>query len=109
MSRWLAMVEEPATNTETPADTLQEPSKSTLLQVPAGCRLANSDTEAADQTNHRTAVLSSIERGNHRPGAIASDTSLGVTVTYQLIERLERARRISQAPDGRLLARSDHD
>ncbi len=102
MSRWLAMVEEPATNSETLTDTLQEPSKSPLLQVPAGCRLDKSKSEAAKQANAETAVLCSIERGNHRPGVIATDTRLGATVTYQLIEHLKATGQLVQDRDGTL-------
>ncbi len=48
------------------------------------------------------AILDAIRGGNHRPGPIATATGRGVTVTYQVLDRLIAEGRVAQARDGEL-------
>ncbi len=49
-----------------------------------------------------TAILDAVGRGKRRPGPIATATGLGVTVTYQLLDRLIAEGSVAQARDGEL-------
>ncbi len=49
-----------------------------------------------------TAILDAIRGGKRRPGPIATATGRGVTVTYQLLDRLIAEGRVAQARDGKL-------
>ena len=49
-----------------------------------------------------TAILDAIRGGNQRPGPIATATGRGVTVTYQLLDRLIAEGSVAQARDGEL-------
>ncbi len=48
------------------------------------------------------AILVAVRSGNRRPGPIATATGRGVTVTYQLLDRLIAEGRVAQARDGKL-------
>ncbi len=47
-------------------------------------------------------ILDAIRDGKRRPGPIATATGRGVTVTYQLLDRLIAEGRVAQARDGEL-------
>jgi len=49
-------------------------------------------------------VIDAVQRGAARPGAVATSTGIGATVTYQLIDRLIAEGRICMARDGTLKA-----
>ena len=49
-----------------------------------------------------TAILDAIRGGKRRPGPIATATGSGVTVTYQLLDRLIAEGRVAQAREGEL-------
>ena len=50
----------------------------------------------------KAAILDAIGRGKRRPGPIATATGRGVTVTYQLLDRLIAEGSVAQARDGDL-------
>jgi hypothetical protein len=52
-------------------------------------------------------ILAAIRAGNHRPGPIARESGLGATLTYQAIDRMQRADRIEVARDGLISARGE--
>jgi len=106
MSRWLAHAADVETNSNSRPDNPTKGDKSPDLEpntafcpLLSGCQVGVQKKE--------TDVLCSIERGNQRHGAIATDTALGATVTYQLIDRLIKAGRITQAKDGVLSIRHE--
>lgn len=50
--------------------------------------------------NLQTAILTAIRAGNLTPGAIATETKLGATATYQELDRLTKAGLIEMARKG---------
>ncbi len=50
----------------------------------------------------KAAILDAIRDGKRRPGPIATATGRGVTVTYQLLDRLVAGGSVAQARDGEL-------
>ncbi len=62
---------------------------------------AGQDTEAA--------ILDAIRDGKRRPGPIATATGRGVTVTYQLLDRLVAGGSVTQARDGELTVGSKQE
>ena len=62
----------------------------------------NSKNLPSSGQDAKEAILAVIRDGKRRPGPIATATGLGVTVTYQLLDRLIAEGRIAHAPDGKL-------
>ena len=50
----------------------------------------------------KAAILDAIRGGKRRPGPIATATGRGVTVTYQLLDRLIAGGSVAQAREGEL-------
>lgn len=68
----------------------------------AACRSQKTETSLSTGQGADIVILAAIRAGNRSPGTVASETKLGATPTYQLIDKLRAEGRISQARDGEL-------
>lgn len=74
-----------------------------VANVAAPCEQKSERGEGAE-AGEVANVLAAIDAGAERPGSIAVNAGLGVTVTYQLIDRLVAEGRLTIARDGILSA-----
>jgi len=86
-------------NTANRANPANEPRLAQIARLARKGALGATNQTSSGQEAEKI-IVQSMEDGNLRHGAIASSANLGVTVTYQLIERLLSAGRIVQAKDG---------
>ena len=58
----------------------------------------------AGQRSAEIVILAAIRAGNHRPGAIATETRMGATAAYQTLDRMREAGLVTVARDGHVTA-----